>query len=118
MKFCMLTSFFGAHSFGGDSAYVDRLSRALARRGHEVHVIYCQDAFELVRGSFPLRDYTPPEGVQVHGLKSWAGPLSPLWTQQSGMPGPKWPMIQELIQRIEPDVVHFHNLSLIGGQGY
>lgn len=117
MKFCMLTSFFGAHSFGGDSAYVDRLSRALARRGHEVHVIYCQDAFELVRGSFPLRDYTPPEGVQVHGLKSWAGPLSPLWTQQSGMPGPKWPMIQALIQRIEPDVVHFHNLSLIGGPG-
>lgn len=117
MKFCMLTSFFGTHSFGGDSAYVDRLSRALARRGHEVHVIYCQDAFELVRGSFPEREYTAPEGVQVHGLKSWAGPLSPLWTQQSGMPGPKWPMIQELIERIEPDVVHFHNLSLIGGPG-
>jgi hypothetical protein len=35
----MLTTFFGPHSFGGDAAFVDRLSRSLARRGHEVHVI-------------------------------------------------------------------------------
>lgn len=117
MKFCMLTSFFGTHSFGGDSAYVDRLSRALARHGHEVHVIYCEDAFELVRGDFPLRDYAPPAGVFVHGLRSKWGALSPLWTQQTGGPGPKWPMIQDLLQRIQPDVIHFHNLSLIGGPG-
>lgn len=117
MKFCMLTSFFGKHSFGGDSAYVDRLSRALARRGHEVHVIYCRDAFELVRGTYPDREYRPPEGVYVHGLESGVGPLSPLWTQQTGHPGPKWPMIRDIVRRIEPDVVHFHNLSLIGGPG-
>lgn len=117
MKFCMLTSFFGAHSFGGDSAYVDRLSRALARHGHEVHVIYCRDAFELVRGSYPDRIYAPTEGVHVHGLKSRYGPLSPLWTQQTGHPGPKWRLIREVVDRIGPDVVHFHNLSLIGGPG-
>ncbi len=117
MKFCMLTSFFGRHSFGGDSAYVDRLSRALARRGHEVHVVYCRDAFELVRGDFPERPYEPPSGVTVHGLESGLGSLSPLWTQQTGGPGPKWPAIKRLVQEIEPDVVHFHNLSLIGGPG-
>ena len=50
MKFCMLTTFFGSHSFGGDAAFVDRLSRTLARHGHEVHVIHCRDAFEAVRG--------------------------------------------------------------------
>ena len=115
MKFCMLTTFFGSHSFGGDSAYVDRLSRALARRGHEVHVIYCEDAFELVRGNFPIRNYTPPEGVTVHGLRSTWGAFSPLWTQQTGGPGPKWSMIQQLLEKIGPDVIHFHNLSLIGG---
>jgi len=117
MKFCMLTSFFGLHSFGGDSAYVDRLSRALARRGHDVHVIYCRDAFELVRGDFPERPYEPPPGVTVHGLESGVGPLSPLWTQQTGGPGPKWPAIKRLLGKIGPDVVHFHNLSLIGGPG-
>ena len=53
MKFCMLTTFFGTHSFGGDAAFVDRLSRALARHGHEVHVIHCHDAFEVSRGRRP-----------------------------------------------------------------
>ena len=33
MKFAMITTFFGAHSFGGDAAYVERLSQALCRRG-------------------------------------------------------------------------------------
>ena len=55
MKFCMLTTFFGPHSFGGDAAFVDRLSRALARHGHEVHVIHCRDAFEVSRGARPPR---------------------------------------------------------------
>ena len=62
MKFCMITTFFGGHSFGGDAAYVDRLCQALCRRGHEVHVYYCVDAFNAVRGDHPLREYTPPPG--------------------------------------------------------
>jgi hypothetical protein len=62
LKFCMVTTFFGAHSFGGDAAYVDRLSRALCRRGHEVHVFHCVDAFNSVKGKHPLRPYTPPPG--------------------------------------------------------
>ena len=28
MKFCMITTFYGSNSFGGDAAFVDRLSRA------------------------------------------------------------------------------------------
>ena len=55
MKICLVTTFFGAHSFGGDAAYVDRLARALLRRGHEVHVFHCADAFNIVRGHHPLR---------------------------------------------------------------
>ena len=39
MKFCMFTTFFGAHSFGGGAGYFERLARALARRGHEVDVV-------------------------------------------------------------------------------
>ena len=69
MKFCMITTFFGAHSFGGDAAYVDRLSQALCRRGHEVHVYYCVDAFNAVRNGHPLRPYTPPPGLHLHPLE-------------------------------------------------
>jgi glycosyltransferase involved in cell wall biosynthesis len=113
----MLTTFFGPHSFGGDAAFVDRLSRALARRGHEVHVIYCRDAFEIVRGDGTPRPYEPAEGVRIYPLSSPAGALSPLATHQTGRPGFKAGPIARLLGRIRPDVVHFHNLSLIGGPG-
>ncbi len=33
VRFCMVTTFFGAESFGGDAAYVDRLSRACCGAG-------------------------------------------------------------------------------------
>ncbi len=117
MKFAMLTTFFGPHSFGGDAAFVDRLSRALARHGHEVHVIYCQDAFDLVKGGQTPRPYEAPPGVTIHALSSRYGPLSPLATHQTGLPGFKEAAIQSLLRTIKPDVVHFHNLSLIGGPG-
>jgi glycosyltransferase involved in cell wall biosynthesis len=117
MKFAMLTTFFGPHSFGGDAAFVDRLSRALARHGHEVHVIYCRDAFEMVKGDQTPRPYEVPPGVTIHPLASRFGPLSPLATHQTGMPKFKEQAIRTLLRSIRPDVVHFHNLSLIGGPG-
>src|SRR5881397_2234769 len=97
MKFCMLTTFFGPHSFGGDAAFVDRLSRALARHGHEVHVIYCKNAFDLVKGDQSPRPYQVPDGVTIHALESPAGPISPLATHQTGRPIFKARAIRRLI---------------------
>jgi glycosyltransferase involved in cell wall biosynthesis len=111
----MVTTFFGAHSFGGDAAYVDRLSRALCRRGHEVHVFHCADAFNAVRGKHPLRPYDPPPGVHVHRLESGVGLLSPLTTQLTGRPFFKAEALAREVEALDTDVVHFHNVSLIGG---
>jgi glycosyltransferase involved in cell wall biosynthesis len=113
----MVTTFFGAHSFGGDAAYVDRLSRALCRRGHEVHVFHCVDAFNSVRGKHPLRPYSPPPGLHVHPLKSHFGILSPLATQMTGQPYFKADALRDALDSVEVDVVHFHNISLVGGPG-
>jgi glycosyltransferase involved in cell wall biosynthesis len=117
VKFCMITTFFGPDSFGGDAAFVDRLSRALARRGHDVHVIHCRDAFNLVRGDQLPRPYKVPPGVRIHPLDSHTGPFSPLATHQTGYPVFKTGSIRRLLHSIRPDVVHFHNLSLVGGPG-
>ena len=117
MKFCMLSTFFGSHSFGGDAAFVDRLARSLARHGHEVHVVHCRDAFEIARGDQTPRPYEPPPGVVIHPLESPFGIVSPLATQQTGQPYFKLRAIRRLLAAIRPDVVHFHNLSLIGGPG-
>ena len=111
----MVTTFFGAHSFGGDAAYVDRLSRALCRRGHEVHVFHCVDAFNAVRGNHPLRPYSPPPGLHVHPLESGLGILSPIATQVTGRPWLKARALAREIEQVGTDVVHFHNISLVGG---
>src|SRR4051794_11709287 len=111
----MVTTFFGAHSFGGDAAYVDRLARALLRRGHEVHVFHCADAFQAVRGRHPLRPYAPPPGLHVHRLESGVGVLSPLATQVTGRPAFKEKALRRELDAVGTDVVHFHNISLIGG---
>jgi len=117
VKFCMVTTFFGAHSFGGDAAYVDRLARALVRRGHEVHVFHCVDSYNSVKGDHPLRPYTPPPGLHVHPLESGYGILSPLATQMTGQPYFKAKALRQALDAIDTDVVHFHNISLIGGPG-
>jgi glycosyltransferase involved in cell wall biosynthesis len=113
----MVTTFFGAHSFGGDAAYVDRLARALIRRGHEVHVFHCADAFNAVRGKHPLRPYVPPPGLHLHRLESRLGILSPLATQVTGQPVFKAKALADEVEKVGTDVVHFHNISLIGGPG-
>src|SRR3954453_13522944 len=117
LKFCMVTTFFGAHSFGGDAAYVDRLARALCRRGHEGHVFHCVDAFNAVRGRHPLRPYEPPPGLHVHPLESGVGLLSPLATQATGRPFFKAEALRAHLDADDTDVVHFHNISLVGGPG-
>lgn len=114
MRFCMVTTFFGGHSFGGDAAYVERLSLALARRGHEVEVVHCADAFHAVAGSHPLRSFEPVDGVEVHTLHSRVGMLSPLWSHQTGRLGPKSRGLRSVLERRDFDVVHFHNVSLMG----
>jgi len=113
----MVTTFFGGHSFGGDAAYVDRLSRALLRRGHEVHVFHCGDAFNAVRGAHPLRPYDPPPGLHVHRLESRFGILSPVATQLTGRPFFKAKELAAGLDAVDTDVVHFHNISLVGGPG-
>jgi glycosyltransferase involved in cell wall biosynthesis len=117
MKFCMLTSFFGPHSFGGDAVYVDRLSRALLRRGHEVTVIYSLDAYEAVRGRVEPAPYEAPAGLRINAVRSVAQPFPLLLSHQLGRPvGMKRDLLAAMGGE-HFDVLHFHNISLLGGPG-
>lgn len=116
MRFCQVTTFFGPQSFGGDAAYVDRLSRALARRGHEVEIVHSAEAFRMLAGGTPARPWAPPPpGVKVHSLEGATKWLTPLWTHQTGMPGPTGRALRRILERGRFDVIHFHNISLLGG---
>ena len=116
LRFCMITTFYPPYSFGGDAVFVHRLSNELARRGHVVDVIHCRDAYRALAGTDPAAGYDDHPGVTVHGLESPWGRLSALATQQTGFPSFKSVRIREILAR-NFDVIHYHNISLVGGPG-
>jgi glycosyltransferase involved in cell wall biosynthesis len=116
LSFCMVTTFYPPHSFGGDGIYVHRLANELARRGHRVMVVSAPDAYELLGGTGHA---VPAEhgNVTLEPLEPRLGRLSPLITYLSGRPGLRARQLRELFRRERFDVVHFHNVSLVGGPG-
>jgi glycosyltransferase involved in cell wall biosynthesis len=113
LRFCMVTTFYPPYHFGGDAMYIYRLSHALARRGHHVDVIHDRDAYYLARRGEPAHPFPDHPNVRVIAMKSAAGPLSPLLTQQTARPFLK-PAVTRQLAAGGYDVVHFHNMSLIG----
>lgn len=113
MRFCMVTTFYPPYNFGGCGTYVRALSRALVVQGHAVEVIHCLDAYRI-KSKHSMPDEGSDEGIVVHQLESAFGFLSPLITQLTGRPGIKSRATRATFTR-SFDVVHFHNISLVGG---
>ncbi len=110
----MITTFYPPYHFGGDANHVYILSNELAQRGHQVEVIHCTDAYHLLaRGGSPPHVPEHPN-VTVHSLKSPLGFLSPLATHQTGHPVFKQGEIRRILDK-GFDVIHYHNISLVGG---
>ena len=114
MNFLHLTTFYPPYSFGGDALYIYRLAHALGDAGHHVEVVHCVDAYALLHPSPPEIRFAPHPNVTVHGLRSPFGRLSPLLTQQTGRPVLKARRLREIASSRRWDVLHFHNVSLLG----
>ena len=114
LRFCMITTFYPPYSFGGDGIFVHQLSNELAKRGHFVDVIHCIDSYRLLANHEPTSNYNDHPNVTVHGLKSRFGFLSPLATQQTGFPLFKSDQLKRILEK-GFDVIHYHNISLVGG---
>ncbi|MBN1314236.1 MAG: glycosyltransferase family 4 protein [Anaerolineales bacterium] len=114
LSFCMVTTFYPPYNFGGDGIFVKQLSNELAARGHRVDVIHCVNSYRLLAGRMPESNYNDHPNVTVHGLKSLFGALSPLLTQQTGRPVFKSADLKRILNR-DFDVIHYHNISLVGG---
>lgn len=114
LRFCHLTTFYPPYSFGGDAIFVQRLCHLLADRGHQVEVVHCRDSYETLKARGEGPDLGPHPGVKVHTLESGWGCLSPLLTHLSGRPWLKSERLKTILN--QPfDVLHFHNISLLGG---
>ena len=114
LRFCMITTFYPPYNFGGDGIFVYHLSNELAQRGHQVEIIHCVDAYRLLACREPVETYENHPNVTVHGLKDRFGFLSLLTTQQIGYPFFESARIRRILNK-DFDVIHYHNISLVGG---
>lgn len=116
MRFGMVTTFYPPFSYGGDATYVRNLARALVAQGHDVEVIASTQAY-LVRSKDDIAvDPTADDGLKVHRIRHPVGLLAPLVSQQTGLPGLHRSALDAFFAK-QFDVLHFHNISLMGGPG-
>jgi glycosyltransferase involved in cell wall biosynthesis len=115
MRFCHLTTFYPPYHYGGDAIITQAVCEQLAAMGHEVEVVYCRDAFEF-DGFETTEQRSEVPGLTIHELSHPLRPLSPLITHQTGRPGLKHQALKQILDQ-DFDVVHFHNISLVGGPG-
>ena len=114
LRFCMVSIFYPPYAFGGDAIYIHRLCRELVKRGHQVDVVHCADAFHLFRKDVDPQAFPDSEGVRVHRLDSGFGLLGPLAAHQSGRPMFYRRELGRILMSQRFDVAHFHNISLFG----
>ena len=114
LNFLHLTTFYPPYHFGGDAMYLYRLCHALAEQGHRSDVIHCVDSYNLLHPAPPPIAFAEHPRVVRHELRSGFGLLSPLVTQQTGRPFLKRDVIRQVLAARNYDVIHFHNISLLG----
>jgi glycosyltransferase involved in cell wall biosynthesis len=117
LRFCHVTTFYPPHNLGGDGITVQRLCQALVRRGHHVTVIYDPEAYRALCNSPAAAGDPESDGVEVVPLHGGMGTLSLLLTHQLGRPVINSREIERLLALGDFDVIHFHNVSLLGGPG-
>lgn len=117
LRFCMVTTFYPPYHFGGDGVFVYRLVEALAERGHSVDVIHSVDAYRLQHPADPEIAFSHHANVNVHSIETKHPKLSALSAHQLGGPAAYKKRLRALLDRGEYDVIHFHNISLMGGPG-
>ncbi|MBM3784588.1 MAG: glycosyltransferase [Acidobacteria bacterium] len=113
MRFCLLSTFFPPHHFGGDAVFVASLANLLAEAGHHVEAVHCGDSFDLLaRGVSPSPFPIHPK-VIVHTLRSPLGAIAPLVAHCTGKDWTYGARLQQIIGQ-GFDVTHWHNASLLG----
>lgn len=116
LKFCMVTTFYPPYNFGGDGIFVYCLANALAAEGHKVHVIHDVDAFNLLAKKLPMTSPSSHPNITLHPLHhKHLAALDLILTHQLGRPVGKQEAIQKILEQTNFDIIHFHNISLLGG---
>ncbi len=113
----MVTTFYPPFSFGGDGIFVYRLAQALAERGHRVDVVHSEDAYRLQHPDDPQIHFPEHANVRRYPLRSRWPMLNALSAHQLGAPAAYRAQLRAVLEGNRYDVIHYHNVSLMGGPG-
>ena len=121
MKILLTSSFFPPYSFGGDANHVKDLATLLAEKGNEVIVFFFHDPYYVMdkvkywektsSGSTHVSDNefsVIPNKLSTHPSKNIYS------TYIFGNSKEYLSKFIEIVEKFKPDVVHHHNVSLIG----
>lgn len=113
-RILMVSSFYPPYHLGGDAVHVKHLSEALARQGHEVHVEFAPAAYRVKRPLRPSPRSRPSDLVHLHPIHERRGYLVPASAYVRGVSHAATRVHERLVSELAPDVVHLHNISLLG----
>jgi glycosyltransferase involved in cell wall biosynthesis len=118
LVFLMTSTFFPPQNIGGADLHVKNLADELDRLGHEVHVLHSADAYRIKKGSYGARsdkatEKTRESGVHTHVVETPFN-LSAYAAYLFGGFAPLTKKFEKLVGKIKPDVVHHHEISLLG----
>jgi len=115
-KFLMTSSYYPPYHIGGDATHVKCLSEELVKLGHEVHVMFSIDAFRYKRPEFNVsfKEIEESNGVILHPLQSPLGKIEPYLAYLTGNSQYVNSKFKDLLNSINPDVVHHHNIFFLG----
>jgi glycosyltransferase involved in cell wall biosynthesis len=111
LTFLMTSTFYPPYHIGGDAVHVKYLAEELAKRGHEVHILHSIDAYNVKRKKIPAQ--TETNGVYIRQVKTHFNYTS-YAAYFSGNSSKISKQFENLVKEIKPDVVHHHNISLLG----
>jgi glycosyltransferase involved in cell wall biosynthesis len=111
LKFIFTSSFYPPYHLGGDANHVRYLAEELVNRGHEVHVLHSLDAYKVKRKGTPVP--SDSHGVITHPIETRFS-RSAYEAYLFGNSRPVNEKFRDLVREVAPDVVHHHNISLLG----
>jgi len=91
--------------------HVRYLAKELVKRRHEVHILHSLDAYRIRRKR--SRDRSQLDGVHIHAVQTYFN-LSSYAAYVLGNSSSVIKKFGRLVEEIKPDVVHHHNISLLG----
>lgn len=116
LRVLMVSTHYPPAHLGGDAKLVEYVSNELVRRGHEVHVLHSPAAYVLQRKTLPPLDSISKGGVFRHVYYPRTGRIDPILALLMGRGASSHKEFRDLVSKLRPDVVHWHNTKGFIGQ--